>query len=207
MKKTVSLDIMSRKSGAEFAAFAQNVLARMLNNPRFESLQSLVEGELKPAVEAFTLALQESADRSSVKLAEKRAAHRRLEVILQKVAFEVDYLAEGEDETLVLDAGFRTRTPRKRMGEEQAPPTGLVAETGLPGIVKIQFNPAPPARVYAAEWRLDGEETWHNGLYPAKTRFTIEGLPSRKDVWVRISAVGSNMRLSVPCDPVKVFVL
>lgn len=207
MKKLLSFDFMSVKNGPVFAAFSQNILARMHNNPRYETLQPLVEGELKPAVDTFTLALQESADRSLVKLAEKRAAFQKLKMVVHKIAFEVEYLAEGNDETLVLEAGFSLLAPRKRNVEEQAPVTGLTVTSTQPGKINLRFNAAPFARVYAAEWRLDGDEKWQNSRYPSSTRVTLDGFPSRQDVWVRLTAIGANMRMSPPCEPVKVFVL
>jgi hypothetical protein len=206
MNKIVLFDFMSLQSGPNLAAFSQQVLTRMSENQAYADIQTVANNELKTAVEEFSRALNEAADRSLVTVARKRSAMTRLKEVLQRTALELELKARG-DAAYVLDAGFRARNPAQRSQAPIEPVNGLTLESPANGLITLQFKPSPGARMYVAEWRTDDETTWHNGAYPSATRVTLDGFPSRKEVWVRVSAIGSQMRKSPPCDPVKVFVL
>lgn len=207
MKTYVSFDFKSTLGEAALAQFAVNVLARMKGNPKFASLKNHVETDLQTAVDRFALALQEAADGSRTRIAEKRVRRQELLDVLERIAVQLTVLAEG-DEAVILDAGF---SPRRRAGQrsdttpEQV--TGLRASSGYrPGEVLLEYNRAARARMYGVEWSADQGASWHNGIYPSARRAVVTGLPSRQEVWFRVFALGTQQRKGAPSAPLPYFV-
>lgn len=205
MKITVLLDFKSNLTEAELAQFAINVLTRMKDNPKFASIKTLVDTELKIATERYTAALQAAADRSRVKIAEKRLAQQQLLEVLETVASHLNIIANNNEST-VLEAGFRVRPRGQRTGSDLEPVTGLSAQSTAPGQVALRFNRVPLARMYAVEWRTDDETNWHNNTYTTARRAVLSNLTSRRDILVRVCALGSQQRMGPPCEAVRVFV-
>lgn len=204
MKVPVALDFKSKLSEAELAQFATNVLTRMKDNAKFASIQPLITADLKDAAARFQVALQEAADRSRTKIAEKNASRDKLLDVLDTVATHLSLLA-GDEPSVVIEAGFNIRQRGQRNNKDLLPVSGLQAWSMATGQVLLEFDPAPLARNYAAEWSTDGAN-WKNGTYNTARKIVINDLPSRQDVWVRVCALGSLQRKSQPSDAVKVFV-
>jgi len=206
MKVTVLLDFKSSLSEAGLAQFAQNVLTRMKDNPKFAAIKPLLDTDLKDATEQYNTALQEAADRSRVKVAEKRLAQQRLLDVLETVAAHLNIIANNNEAT-VLEAGFRVRPRSQRSDADLDAVTGLSAQSTAPGQVALRFNRVPLARMYAVEWRTDDDPNWHNNTYTTARRAMLHNLTSRRDILVRVCALGSQQRMSAPCEPVRVFVM
>lgn len=204
MKVPVALGFKSKLSEAELAQFATNVLTRMKDNTKFSSIQPLIATDLKDATERFQAALQEAADRSRTKIAEKNTSRDKLLDVLDTVATHLSLLA-GDEPSVVIEAGFNIRQRGQRNNKDLQPVNGLQAWSPTAGQVWLEFAPAPLARNYAAEWSTDGTN-WKNGTYNTACKIVITDLPSRQDVWVRVCTLGSLQRKSQPSEPVKVFV-
>lgn len=207
MKTNVQFDFKSTMGEAVLSQFAVNVLNRMKGNPRFVSLKTLVETDLQSASDRFALALQEAADGSRTKIAEKRVYRAELVHLLEKIATHLVILADGS-EAVVLEAGFNPRRKPQRNDSEPDQVTGLRASAGAhSGEVLLEYRPVPRARVYGIEWSLDEGQHWQNGVYPSARRATVSGLPVRQEVLFRVFAVGSQQRKGAPSVPVRCFVL
>ncbi len=203
MKTYVSFDFKSTLGEAALAQFAVNVLTRMKGNPKFASLKNHVEIDLQAAVDRFAQALQEAADGSRTRIAEKRVCRQELLNVLERIAVQLTVVADG-DEATILDAGFN---PRRRPGGQRldASPeqvTGLRASSGYrPGEVLLEYNVAARARMYGVEWSADQGVSWHNGIYPSARRAVVTGLPIRQEVWFRVFALGTQQRKGAPSAP------
>ncbi len=205
MKVTVLLDFKSNLTEAGLAQFAANVLARMKDNPKFANIKTLLDNELKDATERYTLLLQEAADRSRVKIAEKRLAQQQLLAVLEIVAAHLNIIANN-NASVVLEAGFRVRPRGQRSDVGLEPVSGLTAKSTVPGQVSLRFNRVPFARMYNVEWRTDDETIWHNGTHTTARRAVLNNLASRREVLVRVCALGSQQRTGAPSEAIKVFV-
>jgi len=204
MKNPVALDFKSKLNQAELAQFATNVLTRMSDNPKFASIQSLLTTDLKNAVDQFQISLQEAADRSRTKIAEKNMQLDKLKEVLDTIAAHVTLLAKDEP-SIVFEAGFDTRKRAQRSLKEQQPVTALRASSTKTGQIVLEFGHAPLARMYLAEWSTDGI-SWQPETFGTASKIVLNNLPSRQEVWVRVSALGSLQRKSPPCDPIRIFV-
>ncbi len=206
MKIIVLLDFKSSLSEAGLAQFAVNVYTRMKDNPKFAVIKPLIDTDLKDATDQYNTALQEAADRSRVKVAEKRLAQQRLLDVLETVAAHLNIIANNNEAT-VLEAGFRVRPRSQRSDADLEPVTGLSAQSTIPGQVTLRFNRVPLARMYSVEWRSDDEPNWRNSTYTTARRAVINNLASRREILLRVCALGSQQRMSAPCEPVRVFVM
>ena len=205
MRTYVSLDF-KRLSEAVLAQFAANVLVRSKGNPKFSTLQPLLETELQPAYDRFVVSLQEAADRSRTKIAEKRTNHRNLMDILEMVAAHLN-VVPGLSDSMVLEAGFLPRQRNQRVLPEPEQVQGLRAKAGdRAGEAILDFNGVPQARLYGVEWSSDGGEHWNNGTYPSARHAVLQGLPSRQELWFRVFAIGTQQRKGAPSAPARLFV-
>ncbi len=206
MKTYVAFDFKSALGEAALAQFAVNVVARMQGNPKFSTLQPLVGTELQTAVNRFTVVMQEAADGSRTKIAEKRIRRQELLDVLERIALQVALLANG-DEALVIESGFNPRRRSQRTDGTPEQVQGLRASNGYkPGEVILDYRAAARARMYGVEWSLDQGEHWQNGIYPSARRAVVSGLPSRQEVWFRVFALGTQQRKGAPSMPAQVFV-
>ncbi len=206
MRTYVSLDFKSGINEAALAQFAHNALTRISGNARFSTLQALVDSDLRPACDAYHVALQEAADRSRSKIAAKKVARQVLVEVLEAVAYR---LSTGSDssEGLILEAGFQPQQPKLRTGLPPEQVQGLNAAFGSqPGEVVLTFDKTPQARLYALEWSSDGEH-WINGNYSTARRAVLSGLPSRQVTWFRVYAIGTGQRKGQHSVPTQLFVL
>ncbi len=201
-------DFKSSFNDAKLAQFAHNIWARMSDNPRFAGIKPLVDTQLKQNLDAFVAVVQEAADGSRVKHAEKRARRKELLDVLETLAGQVSTLAAGDD-SVILDAGFSVRPkPTRRELPDIGQVQGLHVSTGIrPGEVLLSFPGVPRALVYAAEWSADDGQTWQNGTYSSARRTQLGGLPQRAELLFRVTAIGAGQRKGAPSIPVRQFVI
>jgi len=153
MRKYVSLDFKSGLGEAALAQFAHNALTRISGNPNFPTLQTLVTTEVQPAYDAYAVALQEAADRSRTKIAEKKVARQALIEVLETLAFRLSTLADNS-ESLILEAGFQFHRRGQRTDTPPEQVQHLRVSTGSqPGEVRLEFDRVPQARMYGVEQR------------------------------------------------------
>ncbi len=208
MKVYASFDFKSGLSDAELAQFAVNVWTRMTGSGRFASVKTITDNELKPAIERFNIVIQEAADGSRTKIAEKRIRRAELAELLETLAGHVSILA-GDDASVLLESGFSLRGRSGRLtsadiGQVQ----GLQVQPGLrPGEAVLTFEAVPRALVYAAEWSADGGQSWQNGTYSSARRTLLQQLPIRADVAFRVTAIGTAQRKGAPSPMVSRFIV
>lgn len=200
-------DFKSDLNDAELAQFAHNVWSRMTDHPRFAGIKSLVDAELKPKLDAFIAVVQEAADGSRVKNAEKRVQRQSLQETLELVAGHLSMLAGGEA-SVILDAGFsvRPKTGRRELSDMGQVQRVQVLAGSRPGEAQLRFEGVSRARVYAAEWSADEGQTWQNGTYSTAQRTVLSGLPTRSELLFRVTAIGAGQRKGAPSIPVRWFV-
>ncbi len=200
-------DFKSDLSDAQLVQFAHNVWTRTTDHPRFAGIKPLVDTSLKPSLDAFVTVVQEAADGSRVKHAEKRARRRSLLEALELVAGHLAILAAGE-ESVILEAGFSVRSKSSRRdSQEVGQVQGLQVSAGKrPGEALLTFEGVSRALVYAAEWSADGGQHWQNGTYSSARRTVLSGLPERSELLFRVTAIGTGQRKGAPSTPVRQFV-
>jgi hypothetical protein len=208
MKVYASFDFKSDLNDAELAQFALNVWTRMTDNPRFESIKTLTDNILKTALDRLTTVMQEAADGSRFKIAEKRLRRTELADALETIAGHVAIIAD-DDPAVLVEAGYSVRGKSGRfssgdIGQVQ----GLQVLNGMrPGEAMLTFEAVPRARLYAAEWSIDNGQTWHNGTYSSARRTVLLDLPTRSDILFRVTAIGATQRKGAPSAAVSQFIL
>lgn len=208
MKVYASFDFKSDLNDAELAQFAVNVWTRMTDAPRFAGIKALADNDLKTAHDRFRVVMQEAADGSRTKIAEKRIRRTELVEVLETLAGHVSIIA-GSDPSILLEAGFSVRGRSGRVaGVDIGQVQGLQVINGArPGEAILSFEPVPRALVYAAEWSTDNGQSWHNGTYSSARRTLLQGIPVRSDVAFRVTAIGAAQRKGAPSAVVSQFIL
>ncbi len=206
MFNIVSLDFKTRLNDAALIQFAANISQRIIDNPQFSSLKD--EGlALQERVQTFSTTVMAASDGSRTKIAKKRRLKPELVADLEKLAAQVNVLA-NRDESIIFQAGFdvRRKQPSSRYAEISQVTRVKGRQGSQPGEVVLEFDAVPNALIYAAEWSADNGQTWHNGIYPSSRRAIIQGLPVRTDVLFRVCAIGTGQRKGLHSDPVRMFV-
>jgi hypothetical protein len=192
---------------ADLFAFGQTVLTRIAETAVFEPLRDFSTTEVKPAFDAYGAAMMAAADGGRTAIAVKKARKAVLTDKLVLLAFKVQVVASDNREVLIA-SGFMPREARG--GSRRSGPmdkvTGLTVSTGaLAGTAFIVFSPVPQTRLYAVEHSTD-QQTWTNSIYPSNSRMILDGLKSKTDHYVRVRALGSDLRQGPWSDPVAVYV-
>ncbi len=207
MKVYALFDFKSTLNDAELAQFAANVWTRTTDNPRFTAIKPLIDGSLKPVLDRFGTVLQEAADGSRTKIAEKRARRSELINALETLAGHVSIIADSE-EAVMLEAGYSVRGKTARTGGEIGQVQGLKVSAGpQPGEAVLIYEAVSKALVYAAEWSADNGQTWNNGTYASSRRLLLQGIPVRTDVLFRVTAIGAAQRKGAPSAAVSQFMV
>lgn len=208
MKVYASFDFKSTLNDAELAQFAVNVWTRMTGMPRFAGIKAETDNNLKPVLERFAAVVQEAADGSRIKIAEKKLRRNELVDVLETLAGHVSIIA-GSDPSILLEAGFSVRNRSGRIAAADIGQVQGLQVTPGPrsGEAVLTFAPVPRALVYAAEWSADNGQSWHNGTYSSARRTLLQGVPARSDVSFRVTAIGAAQRKGAPSTVVSQFIL
>jgi len=206
MRTKVALDFKTSLGDASLAQFAANILARVKGNPKFSTLQPFIVDELQPACADYTHALQEAADGSHTKIAEKRALRPVLIEALEVMAAYLLTMPENS-EALILESGFQPRLNTSRVTAPQQVQQLRARKGKHPGEVILEFEHPHKARSYGIEWSGDGGQQWHNGTYSTARKAVISGLPIHQQVMFRVYAIGTQQRKGALSVPTTFFVL
>lgn len=207
-KSVVSLRFKTKLPQTSLLLFSKNVQTRISTDVQFASIAAIATGELAPANTTFEQKLEQAVGGGVEATALKDKAMGAVLVILNKLAQEVNIIANG-DESVILAAGFEVRKSGERTEDDPNPVTDLVVKTTLvEGTVKCVWTKAELANKTAFEWE-DPEvpAVWHNGDYADGSKLLMKGLPSKKWVNVRARSLATGNRKSPWCTPVPVFVL
>jgi hypothetical protein len=179
---------------AELLAFAQTILTRMTETADFEPLRDFTETDVKPALDAYEAAMAAAFDGGRTRIAAKQTRKAVLVDKITLLALRVQTLVTDNRE-LLLNSGFvprEGRGPTRRNSIDGV--NGLIAATGpLAGTAVVAFSPVRQARMYVVEFSVD-QKTWLNSAYPSAARFVLEGLTSKAENYIRVRALGTDMR-------------
>lgn len=174
--------------------FAQHCLERVLDNPVYAAVQTAAQalGQVCPAY-AAALSLAENKGRDTV--AAKNELYKAVFKALDRLADAIEANAAG-DPVYVTNAGMSVRqNGRRRFIDAPGVPEKVrLSLTKNSGEVQVEFEPVTGARMYALEWSdAAGEPNWQNGNYSTARRVLIQ-VPARREVRVRVCAIGSRNR-------------
>jgi hypothetical protein len=192
----------------DLAIFTENVVKLTYGNKLYSSVSASAEDvKMKYEVYKDLLLTSLSIGASTEK---KKIAYKNLLAALQKLADGLDYFSEG-DVSYIENAGMVAQKERVNSRIKSTKPlsipqiTGVLVSNTVPGEIEVDLTKVEGASNYGFEYSENGEN-WVNGQYSSSSNAKIK-LPSRKDLWLRARAIGTNDRSSDFCTPIKTFVL
>ena len=175
---------------------AERVIANLTNNSNFAnptpSLASITTAanELRAAASEADSVRQLGKERTSVQNAKEDAIDR----LLTQAAAYVESVA-GDNEQLILGAGFDVRAPAVASTDVPPAPEGFTATAGdHDGEIDLSWDPVAGAKSYVIEKSPDpaASNTWTHGGVSTRSNFTVNGLNSGSRYWFRVAAVNGN---------------
>ena len=208
IKHMINIIVLSYKRLPQAAlnSFASTVYQKMTDDAQFVGLKSWVDA-LKIANDEFTTALANALRGNEAQTIAKNKCWDVVIKCLDKLAYEVNGLADG-DEEIAKAAGFDVRKAPKEI-KEVAIPTNLVALNlnDKTGAVSLSWNCDSTGVVqYAVEYQIQGETTWHNGTYSTSKSVVLMGIEPRSFLLVKIRSLGRKELKSDWTPPVGVLV-
>ena len=187
---TVVNTAFDRAKDADFENMSLNVATQLANKaiftPPFAELEALTA-----AVKTYSDALAQSFDRGRVAIAKKNAARKALGKLLKKAALYVSLVA-GEDESIIIGAGFRVKKPRGSRPAVTAPQNIQVESGTNTGEVLISVDAVADAKTYFFEYAVDQDlekNAWVSEL-DSRCVHLVRGLKPGQKYWFRVAAVG-----------------
>lgn len=99
-------------SDADLSSFANRIIAALTDNENFTNLGTLLT-DLTTAHEEFSQLLTQAQGGSRMQIASKNVSRKGLLTVLRQLAYEVNYVANG-DMIILLSSGFAiTGEPKK----------------------------------------------------------------------------------------------
>jgi hypothetical protein len=192
---------------AELLLFILNVIKKMKDNSKYEAESSrlkAVEASYDLLVVATTEADKGGAVKKDARDIQRGKTLKEMDMLVQLMELHTEAA-----ETFFLEAGFQLRkTPTRQDGPLEKPIFNYVRQGVLSGTIDGAVKNYPvSATQLALRYSEDKGLTWVNGTYAAGKRFSMVGLPIRKDVLVSACYHGTHQRMSDWSDPVSVFVL
>lgn len=180
----------SRSTDADFENKCVNVVVQLADNTIFSTPYPEFAA-FEAAVKTFSETLALAADRGRTAVSRKNAARKVVEKHLVKVANFVALVA-GDDLSIVIKVGFKTKKPRQPRPAITAP-ENLQTESGNnPGEILISVSPVKGAKTYLFEYTTDPlseNSTWKTEP-DSRSEHLIAGLKPGQKYWFRVAAVG-----------------
>lgn len=210
MKTSISRQAYRRIPQAALSVFARNVAQRLKENPAYSTLSKEAD-LLDTTQQAYAVALVAAADGGRDARTQKNQLFEVLQNQLDEISTLIDRLAQG-DSLLIVQAGFEPKmiSPGVRSTSTLEPPAVLrIASNGRIGEVFVQLSDAWPTlvRQHGIEYSVDGGQTFQNGYYDSRMRFTLRNPPREKNLLLRFCALGRGNTKSAWSEPVTVAVL
>jgi hypothetical protein len=186
-----------RLSEADFQVQEGRVQVAMQNNPYFPlpwSAPAPSLQQIEPAYEVYHSAFLASATRDTVRIAERNAARRVVEDLLQKLASYVEFVAQ-DDEAALQSSGFELRRESTRIDRSAPPPApaNLRVEHGaLSGQLVVRFSRVPGAASYDMDLTFGDpnvEAGWKHALNSSLCTGVLRDLPRLQTCWIRVRAL------------------
>jgi hypothetical protein len=174
----------------ELVFFVENILAKMNNNKTYQALQETIL-EVQVKLEEFRMLLVAAEDGNPANKKKKEAAYNSLIVSLHYLSSGLEYFSKG-DVDFITNAGMPVQDVKKvkrKTSTTMVPPQFTkVSASKMPGYVDLEYSSIPGTKMYGFEYSED-QITWENGQYSHLTTANIS-IPTRKDVWIRVRAIG-----------------
>ena len=192
--KSVTLNAFTKLSQDGLAIYAHQVISNMTADKQFANLKTNVEA-LKKSYDAYNQALVNNTNGGRIATIEKDTCKKELIDQMSKVAFLVDFQANG-DETVILAAGFDVRKPAANITSLNPPTVLKMINETEKGVVSVQLEKVLGATVYGIEKRIITEgqvdTAWSNGDYTSACRTKLTGLESGKTYQFKFRAIGNK---------------
>jgi hypothetical protein len=179
--------------------FTGNVIAKMTNNPNFET-PVVSMAYLTTALTNFSNAMAAAVNGGELATAEKNAARELLLTRLRQEAAYVQSVA-GDELTKLLSSGFDTaRTDHTRIQLPQ--PVVERIDNPMSGQLGLRLTPVPTAHSYEVRIRY-GANGWEGvGVFTDSRRIIIPGLTPGTVYDVQTRAVGGLTGYSDWSNPI-----
>src|SRR5947208_1594856 len=147
------LRLLFARTDSDLDTVAQNIIAKMTNNPNFPSPNPKLEDVIKVS-QTYTSLLVDAQNRDRAKVALKRNAKKELTEILRALANYVMSVAKG-DEAILAGSGF-TLVKKRGAAPVLINPQKFTVKPGLnKGEIITEVERIPGSRSYLHEYTLD----------------------------------------------------
>jgi hypothetical protein len=190
----------------ELVFFVENILTKMYNNKTYQALQEMIL-EIQVKLENFKMSLVAAEDGLPVSRKKKEAAYDSLIVSLHYLSSGLEFFSKG-DADFITEAGMLLQGGKKvkrTVITNMIPPQFTkVAASKMPGYVDLEYTAIQGTKMYGFEHSED-QITWKNGQYSHLTTANIP-IPTRKDVWIRVRAIGVHKAQSEFSAAAQIFI-
>jgi hypothetical protein len=188
-----------RLKQAALKDFAQNVIDSTNNKPQYDVIHDLVT-VLAAKTANYQTWLTAAEGGSFAAVAKKDEAKVEVYQALDGVATGLELNGNGTD-VFIIEAGMKPhKTPVRHEGDLAVPYEVSVSGTGIGGQLLVIFKYSKEDRsqvtTFAVEYMEENSGAWINGTYENSQRITLKDLPRRKNVKVRLRALGTRGRKS-----------
>lgn len=179
----------------ELVGFGGLIVGKMKNNSNFPNQLSLV-GRLEIEIDSLDdlIKRQESAYKTYQELG-VLVTNKKQEIknTLSTLASEVENIAH-DDEAKIINAGFRIKNINTTSSEISTPQNLSLSEAGGTGKLTAQVSAVKGAKSYIFEinYDINNPTGWVKHLITTKSKNVLTNLTAGKQIWVRVSALGST---------------
>jgi hypothetical protein len=193
MKKPIILrSTFTGEKKPQLVIFVENVVTKMLGNKVYQELQDAVI-EVVALLTTFKLALVASEDASTSIRKQRDSAYEALIFKLHILSSGIEFYSNG-DINYIEGTGMTAQVAGKAKKSAAkalvAPLITKIEASKIPGYVDLDYTAIEGTKMYGFEYSED-QTTWKNGQYSHLTTGSVM-IPTRKDVWVRVRAIGVN---------------
>jgi hypothetical protein len=206
-KPSILRTIFTGESKSQLVIFVESVILLMFGNKTYQELQGAITN-VKAKLEIFKEALIAAEEALPKNLKRRDEAYAALIFELHILSSGIEFFSRGDVEYME-GTGMTVRKVEKQ--KKSAKPTSMVAPqftkveaSKTPGHIDLFYTEIPGTKLYGFEYSED-QITWKNGQYSQKTSASVL-IPTRKDVWVRVRALGVNQSQSEFSAATQVFI-
>lgn len=191
----------------DLTAFAENIVTNMLDNPVYAA-EATQLGVVSTALDEFSLAAVNARDggRTPKRIRDEKRESLLLALSLLVLQLEM-YLTK--EASFFTATGFSLhKSPERNIGPLPRASLKYVRRGMMSGTVDGESQEFPDSvKQLAVEHSSDNGLTWQNGTYSTGKRFTLAGLPVKKDCLVRVRFHGTRQRNGDWSEPLSLFIL